>query len=261
MAQIQSKNLATGAVGKLLNNVYLLARNAASSADVNIVKVNASDRIEFASMPQSSATPATGNDLVNKTYADAITGTGANTTLSNLGTTSINSDLLPSASGTRSFGSATLLWLTAFISTLKDSSSVISVDVANRVLKNSSGSTVIDFSGTNPQTSVTPSSGNDIANKTYVDSVASNQKTWNSESKTLSGTDITNQYVDLAQVAITGSIDLYFSGIWQRPTTDYTINYTGGTGGKTRVSFAGDLATGGASALVSTDVIYFKYQY
>jgi hypothetical protein len=37
-------------------------------------------------------------------------GTGANTTLSNLGTTSINADLLPSADNTRNIGSAALVW-------------------------------------------------------------------------------------------------------------------------------------------------------
>lgn len=86
MAQLQTKNLAdliistvklaanavTEAKLRLTNNAYLRARNAADSADVNVFKVNASDRIEFASMPQSSAVPSTGNDLVNKTYADSL---------------------------------------------------------------------------------------------------------------------------------------------------------------------------------------------
>lgn len=261
MSQVSQKNLATGAVAVQSNNTYSTARNAANSANVNILKVNSSDRIEFASVPQASSAPATGNDLVNKTYADSLTGSGATTSLNNLASTAVNAVILPGNDNSLNFGSAAKRWVDAFFSTLKDASSVIVLDIANRVLKNSSGTTLIDFSGTNAQTSVAPSSGNDITNKTYVDSVISAQKTWGQEAITLSGTNITNQYVDLAQVAITGSISFYFNGLWQRPTTDYTVNYTGGSGGVTRVTFAGELATGGASALIATDVIYFNYQY
>lgn len=261
MSQIVKKFLSTGAVPTLLNNTYLSARNAADSADVSLLKLNASDRIEFASMPQSSATPATGNDLVNKTYADAITGTGANTALSNLASVAINAALIPGTTATLDFGSSTKTWVAGFFASIKDVSNVVAVDVTARLLKNTSGTSLLDFSGTNLQTSVAPSAGNDIANKTYVDSVASAQKTWGYEALTLSGTDITNQYKDLAQVAITDSIEFFVGGVWQRPVTDYTISYTGGAGGKTRLTFAGDLATGGAAALVSTDMINIRYQY
>ena len=259
--QIIQKFLATGAVGKLLNNSYFKARNAADSADIDIVKVNASDRIEFASMPQSSATPTVNDDLVNKAYADSITGTGATTALDNLASTAVNVDILPDADGTWSFGSAALRWLTMFVENLKDNSGVIAVDVTGRTLKNAAGTTLLDFNGTNLQTAVAPSVGSDIANKTYVDGVASAQKTWNYEALTLNGTDITNQYKDLAQVAVTSSIMFFVNGVWQRPTTDYTISYTGGAGGKTRLTFAGDLATAGAAALISGDVIHIQYQY
>lgn len=75
MSQIIRKFITSDAVDgtkvKLQNNQYLRARNAADSADINIIKVNASDVIEFASMPQSSATPSAANDLVNKAYVDA----------------------------------------------------------------------------------------------------------------------------------------------------------------------------------------------
>lgn len=75
MSQIIRKFITSDAVDgskvKLQNNQYLRARNAADSADINIIKVNASDVIEFASMPQSSATPSSANDLVNKAYVDA----------------------------------------------------------------------------------------------------------------------------------------------------------------------------------------------
>jgi hypothetical protein len=87
------------------------------------------------------------------------------------------------------------------------------------------------------------------------------QKTWNKENLTLNGTDITNQYKDLAQVIVSKSLDLVVNGVMQIEDVDYTISLTGGAGGKTRVTFAGDLATGGAAELISGDILRFKYQY
>ena len=84
---------------------------------------------------------------------------------------------------------------------------------------------------------------------------------WNYEALTLSGADITNQYKDLAYSVIVGSIDFYVDGVWQRPGTDYTINYTGGSGGNTRLTFSGDLASAGQNNLIAGDVIHIKYQY
>jgi hypothetical protein len=81
------------------------------------------------------------------------------------------------------------------------------------------------------------------------------------ESFTLSGTDITNQYVDLAVVAHTDSLFVQpVAGLPQQQGVDYTVSYTGGSGGVTRVSFAGDLATGGGAALIAGDVLMINYQ-
>lgn len=98
----------------------------------------------------------------------------------------------------------------------------------------------------------------DSAETSGVKWASSPVPTWNKEAITLDGTDITNQYVDLAQLIVANSLDLMFGGLLQRQTTDYTLSTEGGV---TRVTFAGDLATGGNSALIATDVIYFKYQY
>lgn len=81
------------------------------------------------------------------------------------------------------------------------------------------------------------------------------------ETFTLNGTDITNQYVDLAEIAHESSILLAVSGIVQVEGVDYTLNYTGGAGGNTRITFAGELATGGAAELVSGDVLRVSYQH
>ena len=72
---------------------------------------------------------------------------------------------------------------------------------------------------------------------------------------TLVAQDITNGYVDLAYVAKTNSIICWpAGGPNQTPTVDYTVSYTGGAGGKTRVTFAGDLLS-----LVATDKLIVTY--
>lgn len=64
------------------------------------------------------------------------------------------------------------------------------------------------------------------------------------QSFTLSGGDITNGYVDLSKVASRDSIGFFPRfGIKQKETVDFTVSYLGGTGGKTRVTFAGDFAS------------------
>lgn len=88
--------------------------------------------------------------------------------------------------------------------------------------------------------------------------------TYGKETFVLSGTNITNQYVDLAQVIKANSLDFAVSGLVFRETgttPDYSVSLTGGAGGKTRVSFLNDLATGGIAALVAADVLYVKYSY
>lgn len=77
---------------------------------------------------------------------------------------------------------------------------------------------------------------------------------------TLVAGDITNQYVDLADVAGDSSVQLAVAGAGaQLETIDFTVNYTGGTSSKTRITFAGGLATAGASALATGDVIVISY--
>lgn len=88
-----------------------------------------------------------------------------------------------------------------------------------------------------------------------------------SENITLSGTDITNQYVDLAHPATgasasVNSVSVFIvGGPMQQKTVDYTVSLTGGVAGVTRITFAGDLATGGAAALVATDILVAEYEY
>lgn len=84
---------------------------------------------------------------------------------------------------------------------------------------------------------------------------------------TLDGTDITNQYVDLAHAvhgvdATNNSVSLVpVGGILQEKGVDYTVSLTGGSGGVTRITFSGDLATSGAAELVASDKLVISYSY
>lgn len=88
-----------------------------------------------------------------------------------------------------------------------------------------------------------------------------------SEQLTLNSTDITNQYKDLAFAAIGSSatansiIMSVVGGPEQLKGVDYTVSLTGGVAGVTRITFAGDLATGGNSALVSGDILMLNYTH
>jgi len=56
---------------RLPNNTYLIARNQAGAANVNMFKVNASDIIEFATFPITpSAAPDANYEVANKKYVD-----------------------------------------------------------------------------------------------------------------------------------------------------------------------------------------------
>lgn len=88
-----------------------------------------------------------------------------------------------------------------------------------------------------------------------------------SQQITLASGDITNQYIDLANPiegssASVNSLSFFvIGGPIQNKTVDYTVSLTGGAGGVTRVTFSGDLASGGNAALVSGDIVVADYAY
>jgi len=107
-----------------------------------------------------------------------------------------------------------------------------------------------------------PASAQDAATKNYVDGLVG--ATWEKQVFTLVAGDITNQYIDLANVAKVDSIQFYVRGggvQMEGASYEYSISYTGGAGGNTRITFLNDLATGGGSALVATDIVEVQYQF
>ena len=84
------------------------------------------------------------------------------------------------------------------------------------------------------------------------------------ETFTLVAGDITNQYLDLTEEAKVDSITFIVKGggpLLEGASHDYSVSYTGGVGSKTRITFLNDIATGGAAALIATDVVQIKYAY
>lgn len=79
------------------------------------------------------------------------------------------------------------------------------------------------------------------------------------EKFTLAAGDITNGYIDLAENASANSVDVSVAGlIPQLEGVDYTLSVPGAV---TRITFAGDLASGGDAALVAGDVVHVRYMY
>lgn len=75
MAKLQTKWISDDAVNqekfKSDNDAYVRARNAADNGDVDVYKVNATDQIEFNSIPvMPSTAPATDGAVANKKYVD-----------------------------------------------------------------------------------------------------------------------------------------------------------------------------------------------
>jgi hypothetical protein len=351
MAQIKNK-LIENASGATLSGVddtkirlksagYLRARNAANSADINILRTNASDVIEFASVPQiATGTPSSANDIARivdvqniaaglRSVKDACRAAfTANTALTGLGTSltvdgvvMANGDrvLLPAQTtasqngiytvsgvgsavvltratdadgtdvgvnevaygmstlvveGTTNAGSTWMLTTTGAITLGTTSLTISKISSGGTTYSGGDMVTVtgsvitVDTSATGGLSSTNP--GN-VAGQLQVNVNSNTLKIATNtiegvkpvlDSFTLIAGDITNQYVDLTQVAESAaSISLTYAGVEQIQGTDYTVNLTGGTGGKTRITFAGDLATAGAVALVATDVIKVKYRY
>lgn len=82
--------------------------------------------------------------------------------------------------------------------------------------------------------------------------------TWYKKKVVLSATDISNGYIDLDHEAIASSIGAFANRIAIHFFDDYTVSVVGG---KTRLTFAGEVAVGGVSQLEVSDVIRVKYQY
>jgi len=321
MTKLVNEFIEVGAVDdrsiKLRNNNYMVARNAADTADISVIKLNASDRIELPTVPQVTADPATGNDLTRQSWVNTQLGNyiptsqkGANSGVATLdGGGKIPATQLPNSvmeykgnwaastntptladgtgnagdvykasdAGTVDFGAGNITFAAGDFVIYSgsvweksiNSNAVVSVNGQTGVVvlttTNISEGTNLYFTASAARTAavVNSTAGTETdqaasvsAMKSYVTGQVSSGVVTKNEQFTLSGTNITNGYVDLTQVAKTDSVNLFpKGGLPQVAGVDYTLSYTGGAGSKTRVTFAGDLAT----TLVAGHVLVISY--
>lgn len=277
MSKLKTKWLEDNAISaakiRLQNDTYLRGRNFADTADLNLLKINASNLLEFGIEPTFVGAPTTSNSLVNRQYVlDVIAGIRDPKDAVRAATT-INFDL-------------------AIMPALVDG---ITLVVGNRFLAKSQTAPaengIYIFQGTgnaatratdfDQNAEVTQGASCDVVEGTVngntrwllttADPIVLNttgltfvktptpldQVSFKRNVFVLSGTDISNGYVDLTNTAQFQSIIVWpDGGLIQRETSDFTLANTG-PGGVTRLSFTGDLA----AYLAAADVLIANFSH
>lgn len=272
MAQTATKwvkdNAINGAKFRLNNDQFMRARNAADTADINLLKLNATDKAEFGVEPFYA-----GSALATKQYVDdviagirdpkdavrvASTGNvviatpGASIdgiTLSIGDRVLLKDQTLPETNGIYVFNGAAVAMTRA---TDADADAEVTQGLSTDVVEGTVNGkkrfllTTADpiVLGSNSLVFVEiPVPGALVAFKRNV--------------FILNGTDITNGYVDLTNVAEHPSVICWpDDGPPQRITDDFLLANTG-AGGVTRLTFAGDLAAN----LIATDVLIVNFAH
>jgi hypothetical protein len=272
MSQISTKfifaNAVTDLKARLASAGYLRSRNAANSGDVNLIRANASDVIEFPSVPQiASGTPSANADIATVLFVNnAVAGTiqVMKTGVKAVASSAITLSAPQTIDGVSVIAGDRVL-VTAQASAPTNGIYVVAAGAWSRATDSDTagellmGTSVYVQSGTNYANTIWSQSSNNVTTL-GTDSISYSKVTPKNkkENPTLSGTDITNQYKDLAILTLSSSLILSVSGAMQTEGTDYSLSTVGGV---TRVTFLGDLATGGNAALVSGDIMNFSYSY
>lgn len=284
MAQLKKKFIGNDQVGasKILleNNSYLRGKNAAGSADINVLKVNASDVIEFGSVPQVGADASSANELVRYSqFASALEGIKAKAAVrvvaqSNIDLASAVLDQSVIDGYTVQNGERVLLvgqsapaqnGIYVAVTAIDATTWIRATDMdqASEFLASYVPVAMGSMAGTLwlVTNSVAPTLGSTAIN--FIKKADSAVINHVEEIISFDGTDITNQYHDLAETAVSSACISVFAleGGIQEKAVDYTISLAGGAGGVTRILLAGDLATGGASALVDGDKLVVQYSH
>jgi hypothetical protein len=103
---------------------------------------------------------------------------------------------------------------------------------------------------------VTANSINKTLKQAIIDEDIGAPPVCNKESKTLTGTNITNGYVDLSFEALAESLMVISNRMVLIEGVDYSLSIVSLV---TRVTFSGDFALGGNSELQQNDILYFQY--
>jgi hypothetical protein len=269
MSQVIKKFIGDNEVGaakiRLENNSIFKARNAANSADIDILKVDASDNI----LILGSGAPGTDNTFTwgstsagfSFIYGYYLSSPDENHEIGLDGSIAMTTDgginFSDSSSTGIIFNPASTSYIGLVGQTAATTLRFYEDSGTNYVAFKANTTIASDVTWTLPiadgsANQVLKTNGSGVLSWTTVSSGASNEK----ETFTLSAGDITNGYVDLANVARTDSIDFVISGLVSREGTDYTVSYTGGAGGNTRITFSGHTPT-----LAASDVVTVKYEF
>lgn len=140
-AAIARSKLANGTANSFVTN------NASGVMQSTTVTANRALASDSSGLPTQSNTTDTELNFVSGVTSAIQTQLNgkASTTLNNLGTTSINSNLLPSADNTRNLGSASLRWSQGYINSLLDSTSTLSLSPDLRKLYDTSGLSAVSW--------------------------------------------------------------------------------------------------------------------
>lgn len=278
MTQIKKRGLENNSVDgtkiKLSNAEALRARNFANSADLSLLKANTNDLAEFGVKPQSPFTPSLANDLATvawvQSYADGLRDLKDAVVVTS--TDNVDLSAMPLA---------------------VDSINLVSGDrfaVVRQTTASENG--IYIFNGTGNPATRSLDANDDIEvtqglSFDTVEGLVNGGRRWllttanpivlgttsltfvlvpngpqtslnKLEQKTLIAGDITNQYVDLANLAIEQSVQVFFQGVLQKQGTDYSLSTVSLV---TRISFLGDLATAGAISLIAGDVLEIRYNH
>jgi hypothetical protein len=274
--QIKTRAIENNAVNeqkvRLSNNQSLRARNAANTGDLSLLKANSSDFAEFGVKPQSPFTPSLAQDLATVSWVqDFVSGVTSLKEAADCATTgnitlapapaSIDGHILVTndrvlvknqtnavENGIYVFNGTDLVRASDFDGTpASEVYQGVSVDIINGVIN---GKTRWILTTQNP---VVGTSNLVFAEIPAGAIVPVEQE----EVLNITATDVTNQYKDLTQIVLHPSVKVFFSGVLQRKSVDYTLSDVGGA---TRITFAGDLATGGNIALVNGDQLVVTYE-
>lgn len=277
MAYIKTKFLqddsVTGAKVKLANNENLRARNFANNADVNILKVNASNEIELASTPKVGANtvltsdqkgaanglcPLDGDSKVAAiylpSYVDDVLEYADFAALPVTGETSKIYVTLDNGKCFRWSGSAYVEVSPNAVNSVAGKTGIVTLDKNDVGLSNVTNVEQMPISYLDTDGTLAANSDTKVASqkavKTYVASAIGAASVNTKETFTLDATDISNGYIDLSNTPIAGSINLTVAGAGNcLETVDYTV-------ASARITFIGDLA----SILEVGDKVQVQYE-
>ena len=297
MSQIQKKFIKDDAVDEskilLLNSGALKARNAADSANVELLELDGSDVLKLLKRPRmdaSVAAVADDADVITKGFFDE----GVTDVLgqpSGIATLDVNGKLessqVPAIAITDVFVVADITARDALTGIeegdvakvldaggglpktyIYDGSAWVEIESGSDVdtVNGQTGTVVLESDDINLPTAIRGATevqaalsqlDTDLATaEGAISALEGASVEFVQEKFVLGAGDITNGYVTLANLAIAASINAFVDRLAIHATDDYTLSTVGGV---TRITFAGSLITVGQEKLAAGDVVRVKY--